>query len=314
MSGKPFFLSHDGAIDELIALLLLARRADVDLVGTSLTSADCLTEQAMEAQHRLLDLAGRPDIPASLSSARPVNPFPWKYRSDCVRFVALEALGQAAPFAPPYADGERHLVQALEAVGQAGLTILATGPLTQLQLVLERRPDLERRIREIVWMGGAVDVAGNLEPETLPGVPMGRRAEWNAFWDPFAVDWIFANTSVPLTVVPLDVSDQAHLSAEFLDGLRGAGKHSAAARLAWAGYELVLDQPMYRLWDMTAVCFALHPEFFAKPQRARLSVEVWGIEQGALGRSDSGREVGLVQNFAPGGLDQMYAFITESLT
>jgi len=313
MSGKPFFLSHDGAIDELITLLLLARRADIELVGTSLTSADCLTEQAMEAQHRLLALAGRPDIPASLSSARAVNPFPWKYRSDCVRFVALDALGEALPISPPYPDGEQHLAEALESTGQGGLTILATGPLTQLQLVLERRPQLESRIREIVWMGGAVAVAGNLEPETLPGVPVGQRAEWNAYWDPFAVDWIFANTSVPLTVVPLDVSDQAHLSAEFLEGLREAGKHSPAARLAWAGYQLVLDQPMYRLWDMTAVCFALHPEFFAEPQRARLTVEVWGIEQGALSRDPEGREARLVQNFAPGGLEKMYAFIIDSL-
>lgn len=313
MSGQRFFLSHDGAIDELIALLLLARRADIDLVGTSLTSADCLTEQAMEAQHRLLALAGRPDISASLSAARAVNPFPWKYRSDCVRFVALDALGQTTPISPPYPDGERHLVQALESCGDRGLTILATGPLTQLQLVLERRPQLEGRIREIVWMGGAVDVAGNLEPETLPGVPVGQRAEWNAYWDPFAVDWIFANTSVPLIVVPLDVSDQARLSAEFLDGLQEAAKRSTAARLARDAYQLVLDQPMYRLWDMTAVCFALHPEFFEEPQGTQLSIEVWGIEQGALSRSPPGREARLVQNFTPGGLDQMYAFIIDSL-
>jgi purine nucleosidase len=313
MSGNRFFLSHDGAIDELIALLLLARRPDVDLIGTSLTSADCLTEQAMEAQHLLLALAGRPDIPASLSSARAVNPFPWKYRSDCVRFVGLDALGQATPISPPYRDGEQHLTQALESAGDDGVTILATGPLTQLQLVLERRPQLESQIREIVWMGGAVDVRGNLEPETLPGVPVGQRAEWNAFWDPFAVDWIFRRTSVPLTVVPLDVTDQAHLSAEFLVDLREAGKHSAAARLAWAAYQLVLDQPMYRLWDMTAVCFALHPEYFAEPQRTQLSVEVWGVEQGALSRDPQGREVSLVQDFAPDGLEKTYAFIVESL-
>lgn len=313
MSGHPFFLSHDGAIDELIALLLLARRPDVDLIGTSLTSADCLTEQAMEAQHRLLALAGCPNIPASLSSARALNPFPWKYRSDCVRFVQLDALGQAPPISPPYPDGEQQLIQALESAGGKGLTILATGPLTQLQLVLEREPQLESQIREIVWMGGAVDVPGNLEPETLPGVPVGKRAEWNAFWDPFAVDWIFSNTSVPLTVVALDVSDQARVSVEFLDGLEKAGRHSIPARLARDAYQLVLDQPMYRLWDMTAVCFALHPEFFEQPRRVRLSVEVWGIEQGAISRGPEGREAALVQNFAPGGLDKMYGFIIDSL-
>lgn len=313
MSDRSFFLSHDGAIDELIALLLLARRDDVSLTGTSLTSADCLTEQAMEAQHQLLAMAGRPDITASLSSARAVNPFPWKYRSDCVRFVALDALRSTAPLSPPYLDGEQHLTEALQSASPGGLTILATGPLTQLQLVLQQKPQLESRIREIVWMGGAVDVPGNLEPETLPGVPVGKRAEWNAFWDPFAVDWIFSNTRVPLTIVPLDVSDQAPLSAAFLASLAEAGKRSAAAGLAWAGYQLVLDQPMYRLWDMTAVCYALHPEFFAEPQRTRLSVEVWGIEQAALSRTPEGREAALVQNFAPNGLDKMYAFIIESL-
>ncbi len=161
-------------------------------------------------------------------------------------------------------------------------------------------------------MGGAVGVPGNLEPETLPGVPVGKHAEWNAYWDPFAVDWIFANTSVPLTVVPLDVSDQARLSAGFLDDLREAGRRSIAARLAWDAYQLVLDQPMYRLWDMTAVCFALRPEFFAEPERTQLTVETWGIEQGALRRNSLGREARVVQNFAPGGLDRMHAYIIDS--
>jgi len=314
MSQPSFFLSHDGAIDELIALLLLARRPDVDLVGTSLTSADCLTEQGMEAQHRLLALAGQPDIPASLSAARAVNPFPWKYRCDCVRFVELDALGKAPAIAPPYPDGEAHLAQALEAAGDEGLTILATGPLTQLRMVLEVQPELKSRIRRVVWMGGAVDVPGNLEPDTLPGIPLGKQAEWNAFWDPFAVDWVFRNTAFPLVVVPLDVSDQALLSSSLLDALRAASEQSELARLASDAYRLVLDQPMYRLWDMTAVCFALHPEFFDAPESVRLSVETWGPDQGVLKRDAGGRETLVVQRFASGGLEQMHGFITDSLT
>lgn len=314
MSEPSFFLSHDGAIDELIALLLLARRPDVNLVGTSLTSADCLAEQGMEAQHRLLALAGQPDIPASLSAARAVNPFPWKYRCDCVRFVELGALGKASAIAPPYPDGEAHLAQALEAADDEGLTIVATGPLTQLQMVLEVQPELKSRVRRVVWMGGAVDVPGNLEPETLPGIPVGKRAEWNAFWDPFAVDWVFRNTAFPLVVVPLDVSDQALLSSSLLDALRTASEQSELARLASDAYRLVLDQPMYRLWDMTAVCFALHPEFFDAPESVRLSVETWGPDQGVLKRDSSGRETLVVQRFASGGLEQMHRFITDSLT
>lgn len=313
MRPESFFLSHDGAVDELIALLLLARRPDVDLVGTSLTSADCLTEQGMEAQHRLLALAEQPDIPASLSAARAVNPFPWKYRSDCVRFVELAALCDAPPIGPPYADGEVHLAQALEGADGAGLTILATGPLTQLQLVLEIQPELESKIRRVVWMGGALDVPGNLEPETLPGIPVGARAEWNAYWDPFAVDWVFRNTAFELVVVPLDVSDRALLDASFLDALTGASEHSQAARLASDAYRAVLDQPMYRLWDMTAVCFALHAEFFDQPESTRLSVETWGVDQGALRRDTDGREVLVVKNFADGGLQRMHDFVVESL-
>lgn len=314
MRPESFFLSHDGATDELIALLLLARRTDVDLVGTSVTNADCLTEQVMEAQHRLLALAAQSDIPASLSSARAVNPFPWKYRSDCVRFVALEALGDATPIGPPYADGEVHLARALAGAEDAGLTILATGPLTQLQMVLEVQPELERKIRRVVWMGGAVDVPGNLEPETLPGVPVGTRAEWNAFWDPFAVDWVFRNTAFEMVVAPLDVSDRAALDTSFLDALTVAGKRSQAARLAADAYRLVLDQPMYRLWDMTAVCFALRPEFFEEPESTRLSVETWGVDQGALWRDDAGRAVSVVKDFTAGGLERMQTFVVDSLT
>ena len=131
------------------------------------------------AQAKLLELIRRGEIPWSLSQARAFNAFPWEYRGDCAGFLDLPALAgvkTAAPL-PPFPDGEAHLEQALRASPERGLTLLLTGPLTPLQLVLRAEPALESRIDRMVWMGGAIDAPGNLEPRTLPAAAVNPYAE-----------------------------------------------------------------------------------------------------------------------------------------
>jgi purine nucleosidase len=308
---KPVFLSHDGAVDDLIALALVGSAPGVDLVGVSLANGDCLAEPAMVAQARLLKLLGREDVRCSLSSARAFNAFPWEYRGDCVRFLELAEIASvpvAAP-APPYPDGERHLLSVLRSVEDRSLTMLATGPLTPIQLALEAEPALESKLERIVWMGGAIDAPGNLDPATLPSAAVNPYAEWNAYWDPFAVDWVFRNTSVPITLAPLDVSDFAPISPDFIQRLR---KESAPlARLAAEAYAMVSDQPYYRLWDVVAASAALNSELFEPAEPMRLTVETWGAEQGRIRRNADGRLVDVLLRLR---VEAFFDFLIEALS
>ena len=303
------FVSHDGAIDELVALALLASAPEIRLRGVSLIHADCLAEPAWSAQAKILRLLGRDAGPCSLSDARPWNQFPWEYRRDSLLLEAIEALeGLAAPPPPDRPDGEERLRQAL---AEEPATVLALGPLTPVKLALERAPELHRRIQRIVWCGGALDVPGNLDPQTLPGLPPNRRAEWNAHADPFALDWLLRQTAIPLTIVPLDLTDRVPLDSGFLAEL--ARLTTPAGRFAAHAYALIREQPLYRLWDVTAAAAVLAPELFAQPRRIPLQVELWGAEQGSLRSAPGAREADVILDFADG-TDRLYEWVLTWLS
>lgn len=63
---------------------------------------------------------------------------------------------------------------------------------------LDKYPHVADRIERVWWMGGALRVRGNVYQPHTDG-----SAEWNAFWDPAALAVVW-NSSVPLTLVPLD--------------------------------------------------------------------------------------------------------------
>ena len=310
-NNKRILMSHDGAVDDLIALALVAVSPDIDLCGVSLVDGDCLAEPALAAQAKLLQLIGREDVAWSLSSARAFNAFPWEYRGDCVRFLELAPIAaiDAQPPAPPYPDGERHLAEVLRAGGERSITLLATGPLTPLQLVLEAEPALESKIERIVWMGGAIDAPGNLDPATLPAAAANPFAEWNAYWDPFAVDWIFRNTTAPLTLAPLDVCDFAPVSARFVDRLRQT--QTPLAQLAGEAYAMVADQPFYRLWDVVTACALLAPEVFEPPIPMRLAVDTRGASQGRIFRAEGGRVADVLMELRA---DAFFDFVVDRLS
>ena len=302
------FVSHDGAVDDFMALALVAVSPEVDLVGVQLVEGDCLAEPAMRAQRKLLKLAGRGAVEQSLSRARALNPFPWEYRADC---VAFEKLLPADDDPTPAPDGEGHLRRVLGQSSES-ITILAVGPLTPLRMALQGRPDLAAKVERLVWMGGAVDVPGNLDPVTLPGVPVGGRAEWNAFWDPPAADWVLRNLPAPITLAPLDLSNQAPITDAFLAALDKAG--GPVAHLARDAYRAVRNQPFYRLWDLAAAAYVVAPELFAPPVRERLEIVLGGPDQGAAVRSPAGREVRVLKGFAAGGLERFHQAVAERLS
>ncbi len=166
----PVVLIHDAAIDEFISTMLLTVMPGIDLLGIVIVNADCLEAPALAAASKLQQFLGRADIPVALSRARAWNAFPWEYRGDCVTFGNIASL---QPFTPrvttPPPDGEELLAALLSGAIETRnpLTLLMTGPMTPLTEVLRSDPRLAGGIGKIVWMGGAINVPGNLDPQTL---------------------------------------------------------------------------------------------------------------------------------------------------
>jgi purine nucleosidase len=189
------------------------------------------------------------------------------------------------------------------------VTLLITCPLTPLGDVLKESPDLEKGIGRLIWMGGAVHVKGNLDPNTIPAEIANPGAEWNAFWDPHAVDWIFQNTSFPIVMLPLDVTDQAQITDEFREKLERQAANYQYSDLVHQSYALVRDDPYYEMWNTTTTTYLPHPEFFEEPQTMKLEVETEGFDQGTIRQSPGGRQVEVVLGFVQ--KEAFYRYLLE---
>ena len=86
------------------------------------------------------------------------------------------------------------------------LTLIATGPLTNLALGLQKDIEGIKKLKEIVIMGGAVRTRGNITPF----------AEFNIFSDPLAAKIVFGS-GLPITLVPLDVTHQVYLTHSLIE-------------------------------------------------------------------------------------------------
>lgn len=306
-------LNHDAAIDEYMSTVLLTTMDGVDLTGVVITNADCVDGPAMQTAWRIQSFVGASDLPLGLSRARGYNPFPWDYRGDCIKEAELPVLTPVPLHEgwPPYPDGDELLVRLLRDAPDASVTLLLTCPMTTLQHALTRHPELAAKVERMIWMGGALDVPGNLDPTTLPQGVANPYAEWNAFWDPWAVDWVLRNTEFPIVVFPLDVTDQAAITDSFMSRLLVQGKRYRYSNLAYQSYELVSNESFYDMWDVVTTCYIPHPEFFKEPESTRLAIVTDGDQQGMLHRSDDGREAQVVLDLA--NPDAFYDYVLEQL-
>jgi purine nucleosidase len=301
-TGQPVVFVQGGAIDDFVSYLLLTTMDGVDLRGVIVTHSDTIADHAMQVQWKIMQLIEHSGVLIGLSDARGWNPFPWLYRSDVIRHHKIEAFSELEDNQewPPHPSGDDLLYDVLsQAVEKdSPVTLLVTCPLTPLSDLLKEHPDLEKGIARLVWMGGAIHADGNLDPNTIPAEIANPGAEWNAFWDPPAVDWLFRNTSFPIVMFPLDVTDQAPSTDEFRAELERQAASHQYSDLVHQSYALVRDDPFYEMWNTTTTAYLAHPEFFQEPETMKLEIETEGFDQGTIRQSPGGRQVDVVLNLA----------------
>ena len=128
-----------------------------------------------------------------------------KTTANALRVLELAGRGDV-----PVAAGAERLLDC-----QRPVTLIPTGPLTNVALLLARHPHVAGRIERIVLMGGAIG-EGNVTPA----------AEFNIWVDPEAAARVFAS-GLDVTMAGLDVTHQALLTAAHADRLREAGRIGA---------------------------------------------------------------------------------------
>jgi purine nucleosidase len=257
----PVLFDHDGGVDDFLSLLLLLTMPEVELVGVSITPADCYPEPALETTTKLLHLLGQAHVPMSVGQYHGINAFPSAWRAQPRALNAFPSL-----LALPHHTGELHpqaspaVLRAQLAAASRPVTVLLTGPCSTLVQALALEPALASRIGQVVWMGGAVDVPGNVRDYNQNG-----SAEWNVFWDPLAAQQLLTY-GLPLTLIPLDVTNQVPVNLDFLRQLAAQAQHplSHLAGQFWATTVATIPtyEYTYFMWDVLATSYLAIPEAF----------------------------------------------------
>ncbi|MDJ1484799.1 nucleoside hydrolase [Cytophagaceae bacterium YF14B1] len=254
-------LDHDGSADDFLSMVLLLLMDNVDLIGVSITPADCYGENAVETTLKLLSKAGRLDIPVGLGNLHGINAFPseWRARPKILNALPLLINIDTTASLSTVVSSQILLTQKLKEA-EAPVSILLTGPCTNLVQVLAQDPSLAQKIGSVVWMAGAIDVVGNVRTFNHDG-----SAEWNVFWDPISSAKLL-QYSLPLTFIPLDATNAVPVTFDFLKRLALQSNHfySDLAGQFWATTIDTIPSYDYTyfMWDVLATSYLAIPEAF----------------------------------------------------
>ena len=301
MAKQLLVMGHDGGVDDYLSVMLLMAMAHIQVLGIVVTPADCYLRPAVSATRKILDLMGRSEVPVAASTVRGVNPFPRIFRRDAFSVDHFPILNERpeikAPLAPE--PGPAFLARLLREASEP-VTCLETGPLTTLAAALDLDPSLEKKIKEIVWMGGALNVPGNID-KIIEGGQDGS-AEWNVYWDPFAADRLW-RTSIPIIICPLDLTNHVPITSEFVMRLAHQRRYPISD-LAGLCYALVTHQD-YFAWDVLTTSYIGQPDMF-QLREWETAILTEGPSQGRTQIQSGGRKIRALDKVD---LDRFYAYI-----
>ncbi len=303
MANPLVLFSHDGGVDDYLSVMLLLTMDHLQTLGIVVTPADCYIKPAVSATRKILDLMGRSDIVVAESTVRGLNPFPRIFRRASFNIDNFPILNERETIKTPLAaeTGQAFMVRVLREAPEP-VTILETGPLTTLAAALDLAPDIEPKIKEIVWMGGALNVHGNVS--TIIEAGHDGSMEWNVYWDPPAAARVW-QTSIPIILCPLDITNNVPVTPAFVQGL-GRQRRHPLSDLAGQCYALVTHQD-YFFWDVLTTAYLGRPDLFSL-RKWETAIVVEGRSQGRTKVQVGGRKVKALDTVDT---EKFYAYILQ---
>ena len=203
----PVILDCDPGHDDAIALILALASPELKVLAVTTSAGNQTPDKTLNNALRILTLLGRDDIPVAAGAPKPLA------RELIIADNVHGESGLDGPklpdpaFAPQAMTGIELMARCLRESPEP-VTLVPTGPLTNIALLMAAHPELKSKIARIVLMGGAAG-AGNWTPA----------AEFNIYVDPEAADMVF-KSGIPITMCGLDVTHEAQVMDEDIERVR----------------------------------------------------------------------------------------------
>lgn len=213
MTTRKIILDCDPGHDDAVAILLSLGDPGIELLGITTVGGNQTLEKVAHNARVVCTVAGVNDIPVYAGCSRPLVR-PVEVAADIHGNTGMEIHNFTLPEpAFPLADGHGvdFIIDTVMAAEPGTITLVPTGPLTNIALAARKEPRIVERVKEVVLMGGGYH-EGNWSPV----------AEFNIKVDPEAAHIVF-NEPWPLTMVGLDLTHQALATAEVEAEIKALG-------------------------------------------------------------------------------------------
>ena len=284
MVAKRIILDCDPGQDDAVALFLaLASRDELDVLGVTAVAGNVPLALTARNARLLCDLAGRSDLAVYSGCAEPME-LPLITAENVHGSTGIDGMdvGEASRPLESLAAVD-YIVDTLTASAERSVTLVPTGPLTNIATAMRKQPAIVERIAQIVLMGGAMREGGNTTPS----------AEFNILVDPHAAD-IVLDCGRPIVMMGLDVTHQVLATKERINTIEALGNPVAAATVGMLRFFNRHDTVKYGtlgapLHDPCTVAWLLEPDLFGTKAcnvqvetespltRGHTAVDFWGV-------------------------------------
>ncbi len=255
-TARKIIIDTDPGIDDAMAIFYALESPELDVVGLTTVFGNASTDVTTANALRLLEIAGRTDIPVAKGAVRPLT---MPYRG-AVEFVhGNDGQGNvflASPTTAVASSDAAHFIIETVMADPGAITLVPLGPLTNIALAMLIEPSLTDHVAEIMMMGGAAFVGGNASPA----------GEANILNDPEAADIVFG-ANCPIVMAGLDVTEKTLMTTADIARLatfdNPTARHVASIIPHYAAfYRARLGLDGIHVHDSTAISYLIAPDHY----------------------------------------------------
>ena len=248
---KRVIIDCDPGVDDALTIIMALKSHSIIVDSITTVNGNVSVEQTTLNALKILEFMEREDIPVAKGAFKPIQRKPihskYIFGEDGLGNVSYQLSCSTHPVKD---DAVIHILNRIE-TGTID-SIIAIGPLTNIAAAYKVDRDLMNSINEIIIMGGAIHVDGNIT----------EFSEFNFYSDPHAVDFVL-RSATNTTLIPLDVTTKILLTKDDIELFEDLRERNLLKRItkSWFEFSQDIGQKGITLHDPLALGYAIHKEF-----------------------------------------------------